>query len=160
MKQLASFIVNGKSYELAIEPYMLLVEVLRDELGLTGTKHSCGVGQCGACTVLIDGIPTLSCLTPALTVRDKNITTIEGLSEGITLHHIQKAFIDYGAIQCGYCTPGMILSTKALLDRNPNPTREQVKQALSGNLCRCTGYVKIVDAVLAAAEAMGKEASR
>ena len=160
MKQLANFIVNGNAYELAIEPHILLVEVLRDELGLTGTKHSCGVGQCGACTVLIDGIPTLSCLTPAITVKGKNITTIEGLAEGTILHPIQKAFIDYGAIQCGYCTPGMILSAKALLDRTPNPTGEQVRQALSGNLCRCTGYVKIVDAVLAAAEAMGKEASR
>lgn len=159
MKQIANFIVNGKACELAIEPHMLLVEVLRDELGLTGTKQSCGIGHCGACTVLIDGIPTLSCLTPALTARGKNITTIEGLAEGTRLHPIQKAFIDYGAIQCGYCTPGMILSAKALLDRNPNPSREQVKQALSGNLCRCTGYVKIVDAVLAAAEAMGKEAS-
>ena len=156
MKQLASFIVNGKSYELAIEPHILLVEVLRDEFGLIGTKHSCGIGQCGACTVLIDGMPALSCLIPALTVKGKNITTIEGLAEGTTLHPIQKAFIDYGAIQCGYCTPGMILSAKALLDRNPNPTGEEVKQALSGNLCRCTGYVKIVDAVLAAAEAMGK----
>ncbi len=159
MKQIANFIVNGKACELAIEPHMLLVEVLRDELGLTGTKQSCGIGHCGACTVLIDGIPTLSCLTPALTARGKNITTIEGLAEGTRLHPIQKAFIDYGAIQCGYCTPGMILSAKALLDRNPNPSREQVKQALSGNLCRCTGYVKIVDAVLAAAESMGKEAS-
>ena len=156
MKQIANFIVNGKSYELAIEPHMLLVEVLRDELGLTGTKHSCGSGHCGACTVLIDGIPALSCLTPAITVKGKNITTIEGLAEGTTLHPIQKAFIDCGAIQCGYCTPGMIMSTKALLDRNPNPTREEVKQALSGNLCRCTGYVKIVDAVLAAAETMKK----
>lgn len=160
MKQIANFIVNGKSYELAIEPHILLVEVLRDELGLTGTKQSCGIGHCGACTVLIDGIPTLSCLTPALTARGKNITTIEGLAEGTRLHPIQKAFIDYGAIQCGYCTPGMILSAKALLDKNPNPAKEEVKQALSGNLCRCTGYVKIVDAVLAAAEAMGKEASK
>ena len=157
MKQIANFLVNGKSYELAIEPYMLLVEVLRDELGLTGTKRSCGIGHCGACTVLIDGVPILSCLTPALTVKGKNITTIEGLAKGTTLHPIQKAFIDYGAIQCGYCTPGMILSAKALLDRNPSPTREEVKQALSGNLCRCTGYVKIVDAVLAAAETMGKD---
>ena len=156
MKQIANFMVNGKAYELAIDPHILLVEVLRDELGLTGTKHSCGIGHCGACTVLIDGIPVLSCLTPALTVKGKNITTIEGLAKGTTLHPIQKAFIDYGAIQCGYCTPGMILSAKALLDKNSNPTREEVKQALSGNLCRCTGYVKIVDAVMAAAETMKK----
>ena len=160
MKQIANFIVNGKGYEIAIESHMLLVEVLRDELGLTGTKHSCGSGHCGACTVLIDGIPALSCLTPAITVKGKNITTIEGLAKGTTLHPIQKAFIDYGAIQCGYCTPGMIMSTKALLDRNPNPTRKEVKQALSGNLCRCTGYVKIVDAVLAAAETMKKGANK
>lgn len=154
MKQIASFIVNGKAYELAIEPHMLLVEVLRDELGLTGTKHSCGIGHCGACTVLIDGTPTLSCLTPALTAKGKNVTTIEGLAEGTTLHPIQKAFIDFGAIQCGYCTPGMILSAKALLGKNPNPIKAEVQKALSGNLCRCTGYVKIVDAVLAAAETM------
>lgn len=133
---------------------MLLVEVLRDELGLTGTKHSCGIGHCGACTVLIDGTPTLSCLTPALTAKGKNVTTIEGLAEGTTLHPIQKAFIDFGAIQCGYCTPGMILSAKALLGKNPNPIKAEVQKALSGNLCRCTGYVKIVDAVLAAAETM------
>lgn len=156
MKQVVNFTVNGKACELAIEPHMLLVEVLRDELGLTGTKHSCSIGHCGACTVLIDGTPILSCLTPALTVKGKNITTIEGLAEGTKLHPIQKAFIEYGAIQCGYCTPGMILSAKALLDRNPNPTKEEVKQALSGNLCRCTGYVKIVDAVLAAAKTMRK----
>ena len=160
MKQVVNFTVNGKAYELAIEPHLLLVEVLRDELGLTGTKHSCDIGHCGACTVLVEGIAVLSCLTPAITVKGKNITTIEGLAEGTKLHPIQKAFIEYGAIQCGYCTPGMILSAKALLDRNSNPTREEVKQALSGNLCRCTGYVKIVDAVLAAAETMRKGAGR
>jgi carbon-monoxide dehydrogenase small subunit len=158
MKEIATFMVNEKHYELAIEPHMLLVEVLRDELGLTGTKHSCGIGSCGACTVLIDGRPTLSCLTLALTVRGKDITTIEGLAQGTTLHPIQKAFVEHGAIQCGYCTPGMILSAKALLDKNLNPTDKEVKHALSGNLCRCTGYIKIIDAVLAAAEAMSKEA--
>ena len=159
MKQIATFIVNEKRYELAIEPHMLLVEVLRDELGLIGTKHSCGIGSCGACTVLIDGRPTLSCLTLALTVRGKDITTIEGLAQGTTLHPIQKAFVEHGAIQCGYCTPGMILSAKALLDKNLNPTKQDVRFALSGNLCRCTGYVKIIDAVLEAAEAMNKEAN-
>lgn len=159
MKQIATFIVNEKRYELAIEPHMLLVEVLRDELGLTGTKHSCGIGSCGACTVLIDGRPTLSCLTLALTVRGKDIRTIEGLAQGTTLHPIQKTFVEHGAIQCGYCTPGMILSAKALLDKNLNPTEQELKQALSGNLCRCTGYIKIVDAVVAAAEVMSKEAS-
>ncbi|HUT71427.1 MAG TPA: (2Fe-2S)-binding protein [Desulfatiglandales bacterium] len=159
MKQIATFIVNEKRYELAIEPHMLLVEVLRDELGLTGTKQSCGIGNCGACTVLIDGKPVLSCLTLALTVEGKHITTIEALAQGTALHPIQKAFVEHGAIQCGFCTPGMILSAKALLDKNLNPTDREVKYALSGNLCRCTGYVKIIDAVLAAAEAMSKEAN-
>lgn len=153
-KEIAKFIVNGREYEILIEPRMTLVEVLRDELDLTGTKCSCGVGECGACTVLIDGKPKLSCLTLAITAKERSILTIEGLAQGNTLHPIQQAFIDYGAIQCGFCTPGMILATKALLDENPNPTREDVKKALAGNLCRCTGYVKIVDAVLAAAETM------
>ena len=155
-KQLANFIINGREYETAIEPRMTLVEVLRDELDLTGTKCSCAVGECGACTVLIDGKPQLSCLTLAINAREKSILTIEGLVEGNRLHPIQKAFIDYGAIQCGFCTPGMILMTKALLDENPKPTKEEVKEALAGNLCRCTGYTKIIEAVLAAAETMGK----
>ena len=159
MKRMTTFLVNGRHCELTIEPHMLLVEVLRNELGLTGTKQSCGIGNCGACTVLIDGKPALSCLTLARTVEGKHITTIEGLAQGTVLHPIQKAFMDHGAIQCGFCTPGMILSVKALLDGNPNPDEEEVKQALSGNLCRCTGYVKIIDAVLAAAEAMKKEAT-
>jgi len=158
MKRMATFLVNEKHYELAIEPHMLLIEVLRDKLGLTGTKQGCEIGNCGACTVLIDGKPVLSCLTLALTVEGRHITTIEGLSQGTSLHPIQKAFIDHGAIQCGFCTPGMILSAKALLDKNPNPNEKEVKQALSGNLCRCTGYVKIIEAVLAAPEVISKEA--
>jgi carbon-monoxide dehydrogenase small subunit len=158
-EQRVKFMVNGRSYEVPIEPHMTLVEVLRDKLDITGTKISCGAGECGACTVLIDGKPTLSCLTLAMTAREKNILTIEGLAKGSNLHPIQKAFIEHGAIQCGFCTPGMILATKALLDENPNPTREEVKKALAGNLCRCTGYVKIVDAVLAAAEKMRKGGS-
>jgi len=158
-EQKVKFMVNGRSYEVPIEPHMTLVEVLRDKLDITGTKISCGAGECGACTVLIDGKPTLSCLTLAMTAREKNILTIEGLAKGNNLHPIQKAFIEHGAIQCGFCTPGMILATKALLDENPNPTREEVKKALAGNLCRCTGYVKIVDAVLAAAEKMRKGGS-
>ncbi len=153
-KQIAKFIVNGRPYEVIIEPNMTLVEVLRDQLELTGTKYNCGVGECGACTVLIDGKLTLSCSTLAITAREKNILTIEGLAEGAALHPLQQAFVDYGAIQCGFCTPGMILSAKALLDENPNPTREEVKEALVGNLCRCTGYIKIFDAVLAAAKTM------
>jgi len=155
-KQITRFIINGNPYELPIEPHMTLIEVLRDQLGLTGTKYSCGVGECGSCTVLVDGKPALSCSTLAIAVREKNILTIEGLASGTTLHPIQQAFIEYGAIQCGFCTPGMILTAKALLDENPNPTRLEIKEGLGGNLCRCTGYVKIVDAVLAAAEAMRK----
>lgn len=152
--QLAKFIVNGTPRELIIEPHMTLLEVLRERVGLTGTKYGCGNGECGACTVLIDGKPTLACLTLAITVRDKNIVTIEGLAKGNVLHPIQKAFVDYGAIQCGFCTPGMILSAKALLDENPSPGKEDIKTGLAGNLCRCTGYVKIIDAVLAAAETL------
>ncbi|MFC1938244.1 (2Fe-2S)-binding protein [Chloroflexota bacterium] len=155
-KQLAKFIVNGRPYEILIEPQDTLLEVLSDGLGLTGTKNGCGVGECGACTVIIDGKLARSCLTLAITAREKNILTIEGLAQGNNLHPIQRAFIDYGAIQCGFCTPGQILSTKALLDKSTDPSREEVKDALSGNLCRCTGYVKIVDAVLAAAETIRK----
>ncbi len=155
-KEIAKFIVNGRSCEVLLEPHSTLLDVLREQIGLTGTKYCCGNGDCGACTVLVDGRPVLSCLTLAVTVKEKSILTIEGLAEDNVLHPIQKAFIDYGAIQCGYCTPGMILSTKALLDENPNPTVEEVKAFLGGNLCRCTGYVKIVDAVLAASEAIRK----
>ena len=156
MKTPATFLVNGRPYELAIEPHYLLIEVLRDHLGLTGTKHSCGVGNCGACTVLVEGEPVLACLTLALDVRDKPILTIEGMAEDGVLHPLQQAFIDYGAIQCGFCTPGMIMSAKALLDKNPSPSEGEVREALAGNICRCTGYVKIVEAVLAAAEIMRK----
>lgn len=155
-KQIINLTVNGRPYELLIEPNTTLVDLLRDELDLTGTKCNCRAGECGACTVLIDGKPALSCLTLAVSAHDKNILTIEGLADGSRLHPIQQAFVDYGAIQCGFCTPGMILTTKALLDENPNPTQEEVKLALSGNLCLCAGYVKIVEAVMAAAEAMRK----
>jgi len=158
-KEMATFIVNGVAYEELIESNMTLLELLRNKLGFTGTKQGCAAsGNCGACTVLVDGKPTLSCLTLAWTVRGQNILTIEGLAKGGILHPLQKAFIDHGAIQCGYCTPGMVISAKALLDENPNPTREEVKAALAGNLCRCTGYVKIVDAVLAASGKGEKEA--
>jgi carbon-monoxide dehydrogenase small subunit len=155
-KRAAEFIINGSPHELLVEPQMTLLELLRAELGFTGTKYGCGTGDCGACTVLVEGKPTLSCSTLAITVRDKNILTIEGLAEGNRLHPIQKSFVDYGAIQCGYCTPGMILTAKALLDENPNPTKEEAKDALAGNLCRCTGYVKIIGAVLGAAEAIAR----
>ena len=150
-KEIATFLVNGEVYEVIIEPHVLLIDVLRDKLGLTGTKYACGAGDCGACTVLIDGKPSFSCLTLAVTAKGKSILTVEGLAEGNELHPIQQAFVDKGAIQCGFCTPGMILSAKALLDENPEPTREEIKSALAGNLCRCTGYVKILDAVESAA---------
>lgn len=153
-KEMASFIVNGISYELIIEPQMTLLDVLRNQLGLMGTKYACGTGDCGACTVLVAGKPVLSCITLAATVKNQEIVTIEGLAEGNNLHPIQQAFVDAGAVQCGFCTPGMVLATKALLDENPDPTPEDVLAGLGGNLCRCTGYVKIVDAVLAAAETL------
>ena len=150
-KQIATFKVNSRPYEVVVEPQMTLLDVLRDKIDLTGTKYSCGVGECGACTVLIDGRPELSCCTLAITALDKDILTIEGLTRGRLLHPLQRAFVDHGAIQCGFCTPGMILTAKALLDENPNPTNRDIQEALAGNLCRCTGYVKIVDAVKAAA---------
>jgi carbon-monoxide dehydrogenase small subunit len=155
-REIANFKINGRPYEVLITPNMTLSELLREQLDLTGTKLSCGVGECGSCTVLIDGKPMLSCSTLAIAVRDKDILTIEGLSKGTQLHPLQQAFINSGAIQCGFCTPGMIMTAKALLDENPNPTRQQVKEGLGGNLCRCTGYVKIIDAVMAAAGIMRK----
>ncbi len=148
--------VNKMNYKVAVEPQRTLVEVLRDTLGLTGTKKSCNEGECGACTVLMDGKPAASCLVLALDAQGKEITTIEGLSEGEKLHPIQEAFVKYAAIQCGFCTPGMVLSAKALLDENPNPTATEVRKGISGNLCRCTGYQQIVDAILAASKTMAK----
>jgi carbon-monoxide dehydrogenase small subunit len=139
---------------------MLLIDVLRDKMGLTGTKYSCGAGDCGACTVLIEGKPVFSCLTLAVTAKGKNIVTIEGVGAGNELHPIQQAFVDCGAIQCGFCTPGMVLSAKALLDEEPEPTREEIRTFLAGNLCRCTGYVKIVDAVESAAATMRNGGAR
>jgi len=149
--------VNKINYNVAVEPQRTLVEVLRDTLGLTGTKKSCNEGECGACTVLMDGKPAASCLVLALDAQGKEITTIEGLSEGEKLHPIQEAFVKHAAIQCGFCTPGMVLSAKALLDENPNPTAAEVRKGISGNLCRCTGYQQIVDAILAASQAMAKK---
>lgn len=140
--------INGEPYELTVEPCTTLAELLREELHLTGTKEGCGIGMCGACTVLLDGKAIKSCLVLALKANGKEITTIEGLAAKGEIHPLQKAFIDHGAIQCGYCTPGMILSAKALLDENPHPTEEEVRMAMVGNLCRCTGYVKILEAIL------------
>jgi carbon-monoxide dehydrogenase small subunit len=153
-KEIANFKINGRAYEVIITPDITLSELLRENLDLTGTKRACGIGECGSCTVLVEGRPTLACSTLAITVRDKKILTIEGLSAGTRLHPLQQAFIDNGAIQCGFCSPGMIMMAKALLDKNPHPTREEVKEGLGGNLCRCTGYVKIIDAVLLAAGMM------
>ena len=155
-KEIANFRINGRSYEAIITPSTTLSELLRNQLNLTGTKTSCGVGECGSCTVLVDGKPTLSCSTLAIAVRDKVILTIEGLATGTRLHPLQQAFIDDGAVQCGFCTPGMIMTAMAFLDENPDPSRDDVKEGLGGNLCRCTGYVKIIDAVMSAAETMRK----
>ena len=149
--------VNGEDYNVFTEPWKTLVRVLRDDLGLTGVKEGCNTGNCGACTVLIDGKAVKSCLVLASQVKGKEILTIEGLAKN-RLHPLQQAFVEHFAIQCGFCTPGMILAAKGLLDENPNPTMEDVKLGLSGNLCRCTGYVKIVEAVLAAAEMIRKGA--
>ncbi|TKJ31481.1 MAG: hypothetical protein CEE40_01470 [Chloroflexi bacterium B3_Chlor] len=144
--------LNGEQVTVEVKPDAMLVDVLRDQLELTGTKEACGEGECGACTVLLDGEPVTSCLVPALKARGQEVMTVEGLASGGDLHLLQKAFIEYGAVQCGYCTPGMLMSAKALLDRNPQPTEEEIRQAISGNLCRCTGYIKIVDAIKAASE--------
>lgn len=149
--------VNERDYVVEVKPHWTLLDVIRDQIGLTGTKYGCGTGECGACTVLMDGKPAPSCLVLAAQAEGKEIVTIEGLSNGDKLHPLQKAFIEHGAIQCGYCTPGMILSAKALLDRKSNPTEEEVRYAIDGNLCRCTGYVKQVEAILAAAEEMKKQ---
>lgn len=152
MKQVVELKVNGRLYEVFVEPWKILSEVLREELGLTGVKVACNTGNCGSCTVLVGGKAVKSCLMFASQAKGKEIITIEGLATGEMLHPLQQAFIEHFAVQCGYCTPGMILAAKALLDENPDPTEEEVQKVLSGNLCRCTGYVKIIEAVLAAAE--------
>jgi carbon-monoxide dehydrogenase small subunit len=151
-KRVVSLTVNGEEYETVVAPNQTLLEVLRDDLNLTGTKEGCGEGACGTCTVLLDGKPVRSCLTLAVEVQGREITTIEGLTSMGELHPVQRAFVEYGAIQCGFCAPGMILTTKALLDENPSPTEQEARQAISGNVCRCTGYAKIVEAMLKAAE--------
>ena len=140
--------LNGEEVTVQVKPSALLVEVLRDQLELTGTKVACGEGGCGACTVLLDGVPVNSCLVPALKVQGREVMTVEGLAPLGELHPLQKAFVEHGAVQCGYCTPGMLMSAKALLDQNPNPTEDEIRLAISGNLCRCTGYAKIVEAIL------------
>nr|HID13082.1 (2Fe-2S)-binding protein [Anaerolineae bacterium] len=151
-KRIIQLTVNDEDYDLIVAPNRTLLEVLRNDLNLTGTKEGCGEGACGMCTVLLDGQPVRSCLTLAVEAQGKAITTIEGLAKGSRLHPIQLAFVEHGAIQCGFCSPGMILVTKALLDGNPHPTEQEAREAISGNVCRCTGYAKIVEAMLAAAE--------
>ena len=148
--------VNGEEVEVSFAPYKTLLEVLREDLDLTGTKHGCELGECGACAVLVDGEPQLSCLKLALECDGSAIETIEGLATGPELHPLQAAFSDHGGSQCGYCTPGMLMTAKSLLDREPNPSRERIKEALSGNLCRCTGYQQIIDSVEDAARKMNE----
>ena len=155
MKKEIEFTINGKRRKVIVKPNDLLLNVIREDLGLPGTKYGCGTGECGACTVLIEGEPVLSCLTLAVTVDKKEVTTIEGIGTDENPHPLQQTFVEAGAIQCGYCTPGMVLSAKALLDKNPNPTEDEIKRAIEGNLCRCTGYVKIIEAIELAAKRMG-----
>jgi carbon-monoxide dehydrogenase small subunit len=154
MKQQIELTVNHRLYRVDVTPWDLLLNVLRDQLGLLGVKYGCGTGDCGACTVLVDGQALNSCLLLAIRMQGKEILTVEGLADGDQLHPLQQAFIDAGAVQCGYCTPGMLLSSKALLDENPDPDEEEIRRALAGNLCRCTGYKKIVEAVQSAAKAL------
>ena len=153
-KQLLSLTVNGEAHEVAVDSRDTLLRVIRDCLGLTGTKDGCGEGECGACTVLLDGKPVCSCIMLALDAQGCEVTTIEGIAEDGKLHPLQEAFVQHGAIQCGFCTPGMILSAKALLDENPDASDEEIRAGIVGNLCRCTGYTHIVTAIKAAAEAM------
>ncbi len=151
MKQI-KLTVNRKSYELSVHPWRTLLEVIREELRLTGTKEGCGLGECGACTVIMDGKTVNSCLVLATEADGKEITTIEGLADGDKLHPTQEAFMEYGGMQCGFCTPGMIMSAKALLDENPSPTEEEIRRAIAGNFCRCTGYTKIIESIKAVAQ--------
>ena len=148
-----SLTINGESHDVLVEPHRTLLDVLRTDLGLTGTKENCLDAECGVCTVLLDGAAVNACIVLAVQCRDRAVVTIEGLAVGAELHPLQRAFIDAGAVQCGYCIPGMILAARAYLDENPTPSEAEVREALAGNLCRCTGYQKIVDAVMRAAGA-------
>ena len=159
MKKAVELNINGQRYDVVISPRELLVDVLRKKVGLIGPKKGCGEGQCGACTVLLDGQPVVSCLTLAVACHGRQIATIEGLAESGRLSVLQQAFVDHGAIQCGFCTPGMLMSAKALLDENPDPSEQDIRSGLVGNLCRCTGYVKIVEAIQDAARRM-RDAAR
>lgn len=151
-KRIVKLMINGEAHEVATNVNRTLLEVLREDLALTGTKESCGHGACGSCTVLLDGLPVRSCLLLAVEAEGRHITTIEGLSKGEQLHPVQDAFIEHHAIQCGFCSPGMILTASAFLEKNPKPTEEEIRRALSGNICRCTGYAKIIGAVKALAD--------
>jgi aerobic carbon-monoxide dehydrogenase small subunit len=149
-----TFVLNGREIEMEVRPDRRVLDLLREDLGMTGTKEGCGAGECGACTVLINGEARLSCLMLAAQLDGRQVTTIDGLAHSDRLHPVQAAFVEYGAVQCGFCTPGMVLAAADLLERNSNPSREEIRVGLSGNLCRCTGYVKIVDAVEAAARSI------
>jgi len=155
VKQGIALKINGDTYEVLVSPNQTLLEVLRDKLGLMGTKRGCDLGACGACTVLVDGEAYLSCVLLAMEAVGKEIVTIEGLSEDGQLHPLQKSFVEVGALQCGFCTPGMIMTAKAILDEDPKPTKESIKKKIAGNLCRCTGYKKIIEAVMSVADGKG-----
>ncbi|MBI4186321.1 MAG: (2Fe-2S)-binding protein [Chloroflexi bacterium] len=152
MKHRVGFTINGEAVEVEVEPRETLLDVIREKLNLKGTKEACDQGECGACTVLMNGKPVYSCLMLGVEAEGSDILTVEGLARGEKLHPLQEAFREHGAVQCGYCTPGMLLSAKALLDENPRPTEAEVRLAIAGNICRCTGYVKIVEAIQAVAE--------
>lgn len=159
MKVRLEFAVNGEAVDVLVDDYKTLLEVLREDLQLTGTKHGCELGECGCCAVLVDGRPVLSCLVLGVAAEGHEVTTVEGMADGAKLHPLQEAFAELGAAQCGYCTPGILLTAKALLEEIPKPSREEIKEALAGNICRCTGYLKIFEAVeLAAARMAGKPA--
>jgi carbon-monoxide dehydrogenase small subunit len=157
MKKTISLTVNGESHTVEVDAKDLLLQVLREKLGLTGTKEGCGTGECGACTVLVDGEPVNSCLYLAMRAEGKTVLTIEGLAQEGKLHPLQQAFIDNAAVQCGFCAPGMLLSAKALLDRNPRPTEREIREGIAGNICRCTGYVKVVKAIRQAATVLAEQ---
>jgi carbon-monoxide dehydrogenase small subunit len=149
-----SFILNNKQYELKVKPWQTLLELIREDLNLTGTKEGCGQGECGSCTVIMNGKTVNSCLVPAVEADGQEILTIEGLSDNGRLHPIQEAFVSHSGMQCGFCTPGMIISAKALLDSKPHPTEAEIRESISGNFCRCTGYTKIIESISAAADLM------
>jgi carbon-monoxide dehydrogenase small subunit len=156
MEKRIRFFLNGTTIEVDVPCHWTLLRLLREKLGLTGTKEGCGIGECGACTVLLEKMPVTACLVMAVKVEGREVQTIEGIGNRKSLHPLQQSFIDHGAVQCGFCTPGILMSSKALLEKNPNPSREEVKEAISGHLCRCTGYIQIIEAI----EAIGEQITR